>query len=197
MHLKHIVIALPLLGLSATGLAAENSPIKAFYIGGGGGQSEVDDFCDGASNCDDTDTAWKIFGGYRFNPNIAIEAGYVDFGEFTASDTIFGFSVTGKAEVTGVTAHVLGILPVHERVSLMARAGTIYSDVDIKASGAGITVNEDDQSFAFAAGLGAEFNITDQFALRAEYELFKDVGDDDETGESDVTLLSASALFRF
>lgn len=164
-----------------------------WYIGAGVGQSEVDDFCSGVSNCDDTDTGWKLFGGYLFTQYVAIEAGYVDFGKFSGSSG----GISASAEVTGVTAHVVGMLPLNERFSLIGRLGTIYADVDIKASGFGYSFHDDDQSFDFAAGVGAEVNITDQFSLRAEYELFKDVGDDDTTGEDDVYLASLSAVFRF
>lgn len=192
MNTKGILLSACLLSITSLAFSAE-APPKPYYIGGGVGQSKADDFCDGISSCDDTDTAWKLFGGYRFTKYFAIEAGYVDFGEFTGE--VFGVDV--KAEVTGFTAHMVGTLPLHDRFSLIARLGTIYSDVDVKASGGGISASGDDQSFAFAGGVGAEVNFTDQLSLRAEYELFKDLGDDSDTGESEVYLASASVVFRF
>ncbi|HEU5282508.1 MAG TPA: outer membrane beta-barrel protein, partial [Burkholderiales bacterium] len=55
-----------------------------FYVGGGIGQSELKDACDGdgltVTDCDDTDTAWKLFAGYWFNKYFAVEGGYIDFG---------------------------------------------------------------------------------------------------------------------
>lgn len=197
MIIKRILLSALLLSLSSLAFSAEALPKYPSYIGGGVGQSKGDDVCDGISNCDDTDTAWKLFLGYRFTQNFAIEAGYVDFGEFTGKvGTVVG-PVNVKAEATGFTAHVVGILPLHDRFSLIARLGTIYADVDVKASAGGISASGDDQSFAFAGGVGAEVNFTDQLSLRAEYELFKDLGDDDDTGESDVYLASASVVFRF
>ena len=192
MRTKYLLISTLLFSLSSPVLSADALE-KPWYVGGGAGQAEADDACDGVSNCDDTDTGWKLFGGYRFTQYVAIEAGYVDLGEYSGNSG----GISASAEVTGVTAHVVGTLPLHERFSLIGRLGTIYADVDAKASGFGISVSEDDQSFAFAVGVGAEVNITDQFSLRAEYELFKDVGDDDSTGEDDVYLASISAVFRF
>jgi OOP family OmpA-OmpF porin len=192
MKTKFALISAFLFSIFSPVLSAEALG-NPWYIGAGVGQSEVDDFCSGVSNCDDTDTGWKLFGGYRFTQYVAIEAGYVDFGKFSGNSG----GISGSAEVTGVTAHVVGTLPLNERFSLIGRLGTIYADVDVKASGFGIYYHDDDQSFDFAAGVGAEVNITNQFSLRAEYELFKDVGDDDTTGEDDVSLASLSAVFRF
>jgi len=192
MKTKFALISAFLFSLFSSVISAEALD-KPWYIGAGVGQSEADDACSGVSNCDDTDTGWKLFGGYRFTQYVAIEAGYVDLGEYSGSSG----GISASAEVTGVTAHVVGTLPLHERFSLIGRLGTIYADVDAKASGFGVSVDEDDQFFAFAAGVGAEVNITDQFSLRAEYELFKDVGDDDSTEEDDFYLASLSAVFRF
>jgi OOP family OmpA-OmpF porin len=196
MSIKRILISAFLFSLSSLSFSAD-APSKRYYVGGGVGQSKGDDVCDGISNCDDTDIAWKLFGGYRFTQNIAIEGGYVDFGEYTGKvNTIIG-TVKAKAEVSGFTAHMVGTLPLHERFSLIARLGTIYADVDVKGSAGGFNGHADDQSFAFAGGVGAEVVITDQLFARAEYELFKDLGDNDETGESDVYLASVSVGFRF
>lgn len=37
----------------------------------------------GSSDLDDKDTTWSIFGGYRFSPYLAVEAGYVDMFSYT------------------------------------------------------------------------------------------------------------------
>ena len=196
MIIKRIYLSVFLFSLSSFAFSAD-APSRPYYVGGGMGQSRGDDVCDGISNCNDTDIAWKLFGGYRFTQNIAIEAGYVDFGEYTGKvNTIIG-TVKAKAEVSGFTAHIVGTLPLHERISLIARLGTIYADVDVKGSAGGFNAHGDDQSFSFAGGVGAEVAITEQLFARAEYELFKDLGDDDETGESDIYLASASLVFRF
>jgi OOP family OmpA-OmpF porin len=49
------------------------------------GQSQADIDCTGTTSCDDGDTAWKVFGGYQFNRHFALEAGYANLGEATAS----------------------------------------------------------------------------------------------------------------
>ncbi|MFT3859689.1 MAG: outer membrane beta-barrel protein [Aquabacterium sp.] len=59
--------------------AQSNSPL---YIGGTIGQSKISvDF----PGFDETDTGYKIYGGYQINPNFALELGYANFGEASHS----------------------------------------------------------------------------------------------------------------
>ena len=51
-----------------------------WYIGGAFGQTEVALDCAGTTACDDSDSGWKIFAGYQFNRNFAVELGYGDLG---------------------------------------------------------------------------------------------------------------------
>jgi hypothetical protein len=46
-------------------------------------------------------------------------------------------------------------------------------------------------------GLGVKFDAADTVELRAEFERYKNVGDDDKTGESDVDVLSVGAVMKF
>lgn len=157
------------------------------YVGIGLGQSTVD-ICDdlkslGATSCDDEDNAWKLFGGYAFNPNFAIEAGWADFGEVNASDGFIdlnfqstAFTVDGK-----VTA------PLTEIFSVFAKMGVAFWKVELDVPGVG-SADDDGQDFRF--GFGGEIDFTPQFAVRAEWER----NDFDGT---DVDLLSASAILKF
>ena len=63
---------------------------KGFYAGLSLGQSKFKDACGSepevsVTSCKDNDTAWKIFGGYQFTPNLALELGYNDFGKAKGS----------------------------------------------------------------------------------------------------------------
>jgi hypothetical protein len=44
--------------------------------------------------CDNKDSAWKLFGGYRFNPNFALEASVAAVGTLEIAPQ---FSIFGKA----------------------------------------------------------------------------------------------------
>src|SRR3954469_14589313 len=78
---------------------AKGNAELGFYAGASVGQSKSD--CGGSSgSCDDKDTAYRIFGGYKFHPNIAVEGGYSPLGETSASVGGLG-SVTAEANAGG------------------------------------------------------------------------------------------------
>src|SRR5688572_29302967 len=76
-------------GLAAMGLmmsaAAHAEREPGFYVGAGVGSGTLDfdqnDFT--VAGLDDSDTAFKVYGGYTFNEFISVEAAYIDAGEPT------------------------------------------------------------------------------------------------------------------
>ena len=47
---------------------------------------------------DDTDTTYTVRGGWRFNPNIAVELGYYDLGKYGFSGSVGSAVLTGSAK---------------------------------------------------------------------------------------------------
>src|SRR5688572_1012302 len=82
----------------ASAPAAAQMGMSSVYIGGSFGQSEVKDGCEGLGgiSCDEKDTAWKLFGGFQLTPMFAVELGYADLGEISASAA----GITASAETT-------------------------------------------------------------------------------------------------
>src|SRR3954471_8968815 len=64
---------------------AVTGPESGWLVGGSIGQSKNNLSCPAGSSCDDSDTAFRVFGGYNFNKNFGAELGYADLGKFTAS----------------------------------------------------------------------------------------------------------------
>lgn len=162
------------------------------------------------SSLDDDDTAFGGLVGYRFLPWLAAEARYVDLGEakYDASGTIstvesapLPFDLGLKAKVKGPALSVLGILPFADRWEVYARGEVLFTEVklEVAASAVGNAAAESDTSNStdFGLGVGVGVNLGPNWALRAEYERFFDVGDQQDTGESDVDLVSVQALYRF
>lgn len=176
MNKKSVFSAILLtLGMTADALAD-----NGFYGGASIGQATID-ACDGVTNCDDEDTSWKIFGGWEMNPNIAFEAGWVDFGEITGS--VGGSAVS--AEVDGWTLAAKGILPINEQFDVFGKFGAIMWDVE--GSGAASGISDDGTDLMY--GLGAQYMLTNQFGIVGEWEWF-DI-------DSDVDLFSVGVLFKF
>ncbi len=52
-----------------------------FYLDLGLGKGHFNGDCTGMSHCDDSSTGYKLFGGYRLTPGVAVELGYFNFGK--------------------------------------------------------------------------------------------------------------------
>ena len=203
--------------LLASGLALAQQP--GFYVGASIGQASVDSDSSnlasqltsaGASNVsvsqDDSDTAWKIYGGYQFNPYLGIEGGYADLGKYTASATgrigTNGFTASGDVDAYAIFADLVGHLPLMDNsLSIFGKVGMAYTKTKLNASasaaGFSASASDSDSEVVPKLGIGARYNFTKQFAIRAEYEWYFNVGDESKTGESDISVWSIGATFGF
>jgi opacity protein-like surface antigen len=122
------------------------------------------------------ENAWKVFGGYRFNPFIAIEGDYIDFGRSSDRFTATGSNGNYRVDLSGFAPYVIGSAPLGP-VELFAKLGWIYYDVDTRVNfdspgpgqSAGIDTSHTHSDLAYGAGIGA--TILDHLHLRAEYEV--------------------------
>ena len=175
---------------STLGFALMTAPAVAkdegAYAGGSIGLTTIDICGDltafGATTCDDEDTGFKLFGGYKFNRNLAVEGGFVDFGEISASFP------TGSATVSSdaLFAAAVGILPVSSKFSVFGKLG--FFMWDLTATGTGGTVSDDGTDLLIGVGLG--FDITERLTIRAEWE-------DYDGGGDGVNFLSAGLQYNF
>ena len=192
-----------LLGLvAAAGLAA--APAQAqlqfgrmdtgLYLGGSIGGAKYKDTCDGIAgggvSCDEKDTAWKAFAGWQFTRHIGLEVGYTDLGKATASAgaTFIEAKVRG-VELTGVVSW-----PFTEQFAIFGKAGAYFSDVDINSNIAGVSASDRNTDFTF--GAGARFNFTRNFAARAEWQRYQNVGGG-SVGSDDIDFYGISLLYTF
>ena len=151
---------------------------------------------------DQTDNGSKFFGGYRFNRNIALEAGYHDLGrsrwDITASNP--AGTGAGKARITSWSLSLVGSMPINDKLSVLGKIGMnrwkVESTFPINA---GALV---DQSFAHTSrglllGIGGQYDFNERLSVRAEYEWFGKVGSRDATGEADMNMYSLSGMVHF
>lgn len=202
---KALVAALFAVGAAAMSSAAlaQQTRDTGFYIGGSVGQSEADIDCGGTTSCDNSDTSWKVFGGYQINRNFALEVGYGVLGKVKASTPAFFVGPTlipaadVKIETNAWEVVGIGSLPVADRFSLFGKVGLYGADTDIDVAFAGVgTVTDSDDSVGLTFGVGARYDFTRNFGVRAEWQRYSDVKASD-FGEFDVDVLSAGIVFRF
>lgn len=154
-----------------------NAQDKGFYAGAGVGQSLVDE-----GNYDDEDTAFSVFGGYQLNKYLGVESGYVDFGKIEPQDS--GTALEGdSAYLTAV-----GTLPISDKFLAYAKAGVHRWNVDDQMPG--LIGNNEDSGTDPTYGVGAQYRLTDQVALRGEYSRF-------EMEDLDVDLAQVQVRFDF
>jgi len=170
----------------------DNARITSSLLGGGLATSSITN--------DDTDTGFKLFGGYRFNRYFALEGGYFDLGKFgfTATTTPAG-TLDGSIKLRGVNLDAVGILPINEKFSALGRVGLNYAEARDSFSGTGAvgvpnpSPSKRDMNYKFGAGL--QYDFTKLLGVRAEAERYR--VDDAVGNKGDIDLLSLGLVYRF
>lgn len=169
-----------------------------------------------SSSSDNEDTAWKLFVGYQLGANFAVEAAYLDLGttsaksQFTGDFYDLGMNYVGsgslstkvEGETEMLTLDGVAMLSPTQWLDLFGKAGLYYAESELTAS---VTLADsfdsvtgrdsvEDNNTGVHFGVGANFNITDNVVIRAEWERFADV--EVEDAESDIDLISLSAIYK-
>ena len=171
-----------------------------FYVGGALGQTSFDVDCTGTTSCDDKDSSWKIFGGYQFNKHFALEFGYADLGETTASVSVPPFNVNLALEATVWDLVAVGSLPIADRFSIFGKIGLYRADTDINGTVPGLgSASESDSNTDLTFGVGARYDFTRNLGVRFDWQRCQDVGGEffGVTAESDVDVMSVAVIWKF
>lgn len=180
---------------SAPAFAADDA---GFYVGAGIGDGSVTVDIDEASDFDGSDTAFKVFGGYKFMKYVGVELEYVDGGDAEDQWRESFEGVTEELKVTigfsGFNASAVGFLPIGEKFSVFGKLGFMMWDADLRArySFDGFSDSESDSESGtdFSWGVGAGFDFTDNLGVRVEYQAF-------EIEDADADLFSGSVVWMF
>jgi len=204
--------------LSLLGLAAIFSPAAtAAEVGGYGGISvgrssaDFDEaritrdllgpgFATTSIADDDRDTGYKVFGGYQFNKNFAIEAGYFDLGRFNfTATTVPAGTLTGNFRVKGLNLDAVGALPITEKLSAFGRIGVQYAKTRDSFAGTGAVLvanpNPSERDTNYKYGLGMQYDFTPTLGVRVEAERYRI--NDAVRGKDNVDLVSVGLVYRF
>jgi OmpA-OmpF porin, OOP family len=182
MNKKQSWAVLIVLAMASAPVAAQAPEERGIYIGGSAGKGASKKACDGAMTCDNSEEAFKVFGGYQFNRNVALEIGYADLGDFAADGT--------ETSVRALDAAAQFTAPISQRFALIGRLGAYRSHVE--ASGV-ITTATHNTSFTW--GLGVLFNVSRSFGLRAEWQNYSDIGGGG-TRPDDIDFFSLGLVLR-
>lgn len=184
-----VLVSAVVLGMSSQALAQEGGGEGA-YLGASLGKFDYEETVDAFGvEFSDSATAYRIFGGYRFNENFALEAGWGATGDLeeTYTDGFDTAVIRGDYEV--LTVRALAIAP-FDSVSLYGGVGYYDATLDGSVSIIGFLQEsfEGDDSGATLVG-GLQFDL-DKVSIRAEYEWF------DTDSSVDAWDISVGLLFR-
>lgn len=230
--MKKIVKLLVALIVAITANSAIAAEPGKWYVGAGAGQSFYNDWSaditafkeelgvvnfDGYQNTDSDDTAfgYKLFGGYTFYENFAVEFSYIDMGEVDANSYASGtfydamdnaivgdLNASANANVEAFTLDINWNVPMTSVLALIVKGGAYYANTDLELRASSdipgteaYNYSKSESSNGLHFGIGINFKMTDTIGLRAEWERLDQVEARD--GESDVDLLSAAVIYNF
>ena len=164
MSMRLLSVAALAIGSMIVG-QAQADQYSGAYFGGSMGQAklklEETDF-------NETDSAFKFFGGYAFSDVVALEAAYIDGGTPTL-DIAGGGSVAGS--LTGVNASVLLRARKGSAFAFFLKLGFARYEVEAEGSVNGVPVIEGTETNEdVSAGIGASYLFAQKYMLRIEYE---------------------------
>ena len=149
---------------------------------------------------DDRDTGYKLFGGYQFNKNFALEGGYFDLGKFGyTATTVPAGTLSGNIKLKGLNLDAVGILPITEKFSAFGRVGVNHAQTTGSFAGTGavsvLNPNPSKRDTNYKFGLGLQYAITEALSVRAEAERYRV---NDAVGrKGHIDLLSVGLVYRF
>ncbi|QTN27165.1 OmpA family protein [Rhodoferax sp. AJA081-3] len=194
----------------ASSAIAQHSPYSYLGLGVGQSQSQIEDSqttnsllkssnSPASFSSERQDTAYKVFGGYQFHKNFALEAGYFNLGKFTYATSAPGGTLNGRYEIEGVNLDLVGTMPLSPKWSALARVGVQHANTRTGFSGPGYpaSASQDNSSRVnnMKVGLGLQYEISPSVLLRGEAERFR--VRDGIANNGDVNYYSMSLVFPF
>lgn len=192
MQISKIIGISGLVWAATAGLSVASAAETGWYIGGSAGVSRADidtgrigreltaaGFTIGSVTADDSHAGGKLFAGYQFHRNFAVEGGYVDLGRFSydATTTAPAGVLNGKMRRQGANIDLVGTLPITGSFSALGRIGAVYTSVrDTLTGTGGVAVaypnpGKSDTSAKF--GLGIQYDLSKAIGLRGEIERYQ------------------------
>ena len=164
----------------------------ALSAGGAAGLTSKDD---SGSN------QWRLQGGYQFNDYIAVEGGYIDFGETTYKANFNGGTAKGSLKAGGADIAAVFSVPVNDTLSVFAKAGVVAADIKAHLNAGAPVILADRNTSATEVrpllGVGAVYKISRDWDLRADYDQVDGLGKSGSTGTVDAKMLSFGVVYKF
>ena len=165
------------LALPAAAQSAPPSPAGP-YVGATIGKPDWNADAIGGVSGDSSRAAYKLYGGWRMHPNLALEAGAFSLGRLKGP--------VADAKADGYAIDAVGMLPWSNTLTGLARVGV--ARVKTRAG------SSSDRNTAPKVGLGLQYQLNPTTAVRGEWERYR-VNAFGSKSSTDVFSLGAQVSF--
>lgn len=148
----------------------------------------------------DRSTGFKLYGGYQFNNNFALEGGYFNLGKFGyTATTVPAGSMTGDIKLQGLNLDAVGKLPLTDKLSAIGRVGLNYAQARDTFSGTGavrvLNASASKSETNYKLGAGLQYDFTESLGMRLEAERYRI--NDAIGNKGHIDLISVGLVYRF
>ena len=156
--------ALLLAQLLGASLAAQAGPSDRIYIGGDFSGPHFQDPVNGISGTG-SGISGKLYSGYRLSTYFSLEFGLVDLGHFD--------NAAGKVYGHAQYLDAIGLAPLSETWSLFGSVGAAHATLHTRALLNNVSTTAKDSGTGLKLGLGFQYALASNVALRVELERYK------------------------
>jgi OOP family OmpA-OmpF porin len=186
--MKRIIFA----AIAAISCNAAFAAEPAAYVSASVGSAEQKLSIEGIS-VTDSDTAFQIAGGYRFTPNVGVEAGYTNFG----TGSISGNGVTVSSKPQSAHVAVTGAWNFTPEFAITGKLGAAHTRTKAEVRFNGESESTKDTHTSLMYGVGVSYAFTPKIALIAEYQDFGKIIKGDAGESLKAHVVSAGVRFSF
>lgn len=160
------------------------------YVVVSAGSSTLDVDCTGTTSCDDSGNGFKLLGGYKFQPNMAAEFVYFDFGKATASVGAANAEIKNSAFGGGLAYHQ----SIGANWPFVARLGIAQVKTTISGSVPGFSASDSESNIALYGGLGIGYRLSPAVSIDGTWDFSKSKYGDDS---GNLSVISVGFTFWF
>ena len=185
------IIVVSVLGVSALGVMAANATTNNIYVTGQAGYADthmknkiIFDSKVPGFQIANNGIAGRLAIGYQFNPNLAVELGYLQLHKQVGTvNKSTGFAPgTETLTQNAIDVAAKGILPITDKFNAYAKLGVAYLSSTITSRFNGITENQNKNfniakhKFAPEVGLGVSYNVTNNMFIDTSWTHIQPLG---------------------
>lgn len=199
---KKRIVAATIVGLSSLVMLSNASAVESangLYLGAQGGWGNIhQEALDGDNDSNaDTGIAGRLFAGFKFNQNLALESGFTKFSNMnTSATTTTGLvtdSTSGQIKSYAVDLVVKGILPLQNGFDLYGKLGAAYLNEDANVSetisipgmSATNSANKTSDAIYPTYGAGVSYTFNPNLTGDVSWMHIQKIGDNDYLGNTD------------